>query len=351
MPADVVVLGYGMMTAVGLTAPETLASVRAGTARFIPSEMRDQRFERFTVAEVPQEGLPALAEKNSRQPLSAREAKMLRLATGPLAKAALSVPHVPAKLPLFLGLPETETRIPLDRARFAQLLAAQVACLDAVQSRAEFAGRAGGLAAIGSAVSAIGEGRMPFALAGGVDSFLDLYVLATLDMEGRIKSRIHLDGFIPGEAAAFVLLASRTAADGIGAKPLARISPAAQATEPGHLYSKEIYRGDGLAQAVTQLFAATPPSRPVAVVYSSMNGESHWGKEWSVAFIRNQKFISPGAKIFHPADSYGDVGAAAGPLLVALAADGIANGYRPEPALVYCSNDRAPRAALCIASL
>ena len=128
-------------------------------------------------------------------------------APGITAAAAKSARHAPPRLPCFVALPEPETKLPIDKARWLNLLSTQTGCIDSANSRAEYTGRAGGLAAIGAAATAIAEGRIPFALAGGVDSFLDLYVMATLDMEGRIKSDVHLDGFIPGEAGAFLLLA------------------------------------------------------------------------------------------------------------------------------------------------
>jgi len=177
---------------------------------------------------------------------------------------------------------------------------------------------------------------------------LDLYVLATLDMEQRIKSNTSWDAFIPGEGAAFLLLGSKAGADSLKAKPLATLSGVAHGTEAGHLYSTEPYRGEGLAQAVTELFKASAPPKPVSATYSSMNGESHWGKEYSIAYMRNSAKFDPAARLMHPADCYGDIGAAAGPMLAALAADGIAQGYRPGPALVCCSNDRAPRAAMMV---
>src|SRR5256885_16259929 len=96
-------------------------------------------------------------------------------------------------------------------------------------------------------------GRAKFMLAGGVDTYRDLYVLGTLDMEKRVKSGANLDGFIPGEGAAFLLLADRGAASGAGLTAWGTLSVVAQAMEPGHLYSEEPYRGDGLAQALQQL--------------------------------------------------------------------------------------------------
>jgi 3-oxoacyl-[acyl-carrier-protein] synthase I len=191
---------------------------------------------------------------------------------------------------------------------------------------------------------------MQFALAGGVDTLLDPYVINTLDRDGRIKSNTNLDGFIPGEGAAFVLLAARPAADNLAIKALAKVTPAVNTSEPGHLLSKEPYKGEGLTQAFKQLFAATPPPAPLAATWSGMNGESHWGKEWGIAAGRVSGQFAGGARIFHPADCYGDLGAAAGPALVALASHGIANGYRPAPALVYCSNDGAARSALIVSA-
>ena len=73
------------------------------------------------------------------------------------------------------------------------------------------------------AADAIRSGHAPFMLAGGIDTYRDLYVLGTLDMEQRVKSAANLDGFIPGEGAAFLLLESRRHR---GATPLAAVSVA-----------------------------------------------------------------------------------------------------------------------------
>ena len=91
---------------------------------------------------------------------------------------------------------------------------------DVARSAASYTGRAGGLVAIGRAADLIRTGAAPFALAGGVDTYRDLYVLGTLDMEKRVKSAVHLDGFIPGEGAGFVLLASESAAERAKLVPL-----------------------------------------------------------------------------------------------------------------------------------
>src|SRR4051812_39120303 len=141
MPAEVVLLSIGMMTAVGLTAAETLASVRASTTRFKPTDIRDKKFQPFTVAEVPGEGLPPLVEEVAKAPLSARENKLIPLAANPLAAAPTATPRLPQKFSLFLPLPDPETRLPIDKPRFLQLLARQASCIDLTQSKTEFVGR------------------------------------------------------------------------------------------------------------------------------------------------------------------------------------------------------------------
>jgi 3-oxoacyl-[acyl-carrier-protein] synthase I len=350
---SVVVVGVGMVTAVGLTAAETAASARAGTMRFEQSQFHDKQSVPFTLAQVPDDGLPELADAVSAAPgLTAREGRLLRLATPALRECVAPLGTSPRPhIPLCLALPETETRRPLDRAAFIGHLAAQTeSWIDPQRSDASHTGRAGGLRAIGQAAATIQAGQAELVLAGGIDTYRDSYVLAVLDAQQRVKSPANRDGFVPGEGAAFILLASVATAMARGLTSLARLSPSVSGFEPGHLYSQEPYRGDGLASTFTQLVMAGAVEAPVAEVYSSMNGESHWGKEWGVSFLRNRAAFRPDHGMHHPAESFGDTGAACGPILVGLAALGIKTGYRRTPALVYSSSDRGLRAATVVSA-
>ena len=354
MADDVVVIGVGMMTAVGLSAPETAASVRSGLARFRETSIHDHDFEPFTIAEVVADGLPGLARGVGVGPPrpTARELRMLRLATMPLREALTGLPKGAPAPGLLLSLPASTADRPLDPAAFLARLARQVdGAFDLRLSDASERGRAGGVSAVGRAVDAIGAGQASFVLAGGVDTYRDLYVLGTLDLEKRVKSSAHLDGFIPGEGAAFLLLASRAAAATAGVRPLGAVTSAATSMELGHLYSDEPYRGEGLAVAFTALAQTGVVTGPIQEVYSSMNGENHWAKEWGVGFIRNHGVFGPEHGMHHPADSYGDTGAACGPLMVGLAALGVSDGYRRSPCLVYGSSDDGPRAAVAVTAI
>ncbi len=347
---DVLILGVGMMTSVGLSAPETAASVRAGTMRLGEIPWCDKCFEPFVFAEVVEDGLPGRADELAEiKGLTAREDRMLRLGTMPLLECAEGIDPSRPLPPLVLALPETETAIPLAHEAFLERFALQTEkAFNVSGSTAGPRGRAGGLGAIARAAERVQEGAAPLALAGGIDTFRALYVLKTLEAEGRVKTPDNLDGFTPGEGAAFLLLGSREAAEAAGLTPLAAVSPVAEGFEEGHLYADEPYRGDGLAGTIETLLEQVELESPIREVYSSMNGESHWAREWGVAFIRNQQAFDPDHAMHHPADCYGDTGAACGPLMVGLAAIGLSQGYRQGPCLVYGSSDRGGRAALVV---
>ena len=353
MSESVVVVGIGMMTAVGLNAAETSASVRAGTMRFAETELRDKRFEPFTLATVPDDGLPPVMDALDGEGLTGRERRLLRLAALPLRECLAPLAQLGPipPLSLCLALPESETAKPIDRPLFLRRLAMQAGgAIDVQRSDATHAGRAGGVVAVGQAILTIQQEIAEFVVAGGIDSFRDLYVLGTLDAEQRVKSAVNLDGFIPGEGAAFLLLASARAAAARGLTPLARVSPAAVGFETGHLYGDDPYRGDGLAATFARLAASGALSPAAGEVYSSMNGENHWAKEWGVGYLRNRGAFLPVYRMHHPADSFGDTGAACGPLMIGLAALGIRGNYRRSPAVVYGSSDHGQRAALVVSA-
>jgi 3-oxoacyl-[acyl-carrier-protein] synthase-1 len=348
-PEGVVIVGLGMTTAVGLSAKETAASERAGTMRVGESPLYDRRYNPFTLALVPNDGLPKLARPLRRLPVTNRESRLLRLATQPLRECAGTLPRGGPRPPLLLVLPEPNPARPADPVGFLALLSRQVGdVFDATRSEAHCLGRAGGVLALGRAAEWIRADLAPFVLVGGVDTFRDLQVLASLDAEGRVKSEANLDGFIPGEGAGFLALTSRRAAAAWGLDVLAVLSPVAHGIEPGHLYSEQPYRGAGLAAAV-QAATATAQAGAVRTVYCTMNGESHWAKEWGVALLRSRPAFADDHVVHHPAEYFGDIGAAAGPVMIGLAALGIRGGYRGGPCLVYASSDRETRAAVIVA--
>lgn len=346
----VVIAGAGCVTPIGLSLPETAAAARARVARLQEIDWLDRRFQPFIAGVVPEGGLPELDPALAENPMQSREARMLRLAHAALAEALAALPGSAGPVPVLLGLPEQHTTLPIDARRFIDRLALQSGvALDLAASVAAPRGRAAGLMALRQARLRIESGA-PWVIVGGVDSLVDLYVLGTLDLQGRVRGETNGDGLTPGEGAAFLLLCDEATAQGAGLMPLATLADSAIGMEPGHLYADEPYLGEGLAGAVTTLFEQAPPSRPVATIYASFNGERYWAKEFGVARIRNAAHFDEAALMEHPAECFGDLGAAHGPALAALAAHALAGRYRRGPCLVYASSDYGDRAVALLES-
>jgi 3-oxoacyl-[acyl-carrier-protein] synthase I len=348
--ADVVIVAVGMVTPVGLTLAEVATAVRARTSRFTESPFHDRRSDPIIMAAVPEDALPALAPAIDAQPkVSSRERRMLRLAAQAFVQCAAGLPKSAGAVPVSIAVPAVAGSVGLDRRRFVDRLAIQTGIPIAIEvSDAQYAGRAGGLLALTHARDLLLRGAARYAIAGGVDSYRDAAVLGRLDAARRLKSSLNRDALIPGEGAALLLLTTRGQAAQDGLDPLATFSSAATAFEDGHLLSTAPYKADALAVAIGTLAARRELTSPVAEVYSSMTGEHHWGREWAVAFMRQRALFAPEHGFHHPADCYGDIGTAAGPAMVGLSALGQRKQYRRSPALVYCSSDDGPRAALFV---
>lgn len=340
------IVGAGLVTPIGLSLAESAPSARARVARLRAIDWLDRRFEPFIVGTVPDDGLPELNVALAGQPIQSRESRMLRMAHAAIADAMNALPALTAPPPLLLGLPEHHTAVPVVAERFLQRLALQSGpCVDLGASISAPRGRAAGLMALKQAERIIAGGQRPFVLVGGVDSLVDPYVLGNFDNSERVRGENVSDGFSPSEGAAFLLLADPDAARALSLTPLAILAAAATGQEPGHLYSEAPYLGEGLAAAVGEALEGADIPAPISTIYSSFNGERYWAREFGVARIRNAAAFADDAQMEHPAECFGDLGAAHGVALAALASHALAQGYRRGPALVYASSDHADRAA------
>jgi 3-oxoacyl-[acyl-carrier-protein] synthase-1 len=341
-PAEI--LGVGVFSPVGATAAQTAASLRAGISRTRSSPHFDRFGQALVMGFFDQDVLPGPCHELVLSGLGPRGKRLVQLAAPALGEALAGIP---SPVPLLLGLPEpTEAAPEALGVQWVELLAEQSGCaLDGGRSVPYFAGRAAGLLALEGALELVGGGGAELVVAGGVDSYFLGALIRALDQEGRLHTGELPDGFIPGEAAAFLLVGAPGAGRRLGRTPLARIAGIGTGREPGHLYSAEPYRGAGLAEAFAALFAAAPVTETVATVYAGLNGESFWAKEWGVAQIRSSARFSGSMRLEHPVDAMGDPGAALGPLMVAVAALGLSRGKLAGPCLVWCSSDREQRAA------
>jgi 3-oxoacyl-[acyl-carrier-protein] synthase-1 len=341
-----------MVTPVGLSARQTAASVRSGIGRLAESWVSDREGNPLVMGLADDQQLPELVESLADHRLGTRHERLIRLGGTALAEAlspSLSAPPA-APVPLLLGVaePRSEARETAGTELFEALAAQAAQPIDIARSKLFPHGRAAGLLALDHAMTMLDQRLAPLVLVGAVDSYLDVGLLEALDREGRLRSGEISDGFVPGEGAAFVLLAPSRSGRHQGQPALARIVGAAVACEPGHLYSREPYRGEGLSATFRALFDSVANEDGEATVgraFLGFNGESFWAKEWGVAQMRSSHHFADALRVVHPADCMGDPGAALGLVLVGLAALDLARGQVTGRCLVSCSSDGEERAA------
>ncbi|MBW2458575.1 MAG: hypothetical protein JRI68_29015 [Deltaproteobacteria bacterium] len=138
--------------------------------------------------------------------------RLLCLAAAALRQALPEPPEAgeaAEPIPLLLALP------PVGRpdddevaaARFAENLRGHTGLsLDVERSRTIRAGHASGARLLAHGQQLLSDGDVPAVLVGGADGYFHPELLRQLDDDERILGRGNTDGFLPGEAAAFVLL-------------------------------------------------------------------------------------------------------------------------------------------------
>ncbi len=331
-----------VLCAGGRGTEQAWATTRAGLSRIGNSHVLDKHLEPIQMGLVPEDALPPLPPDIESLGLPSRARRMLRLATPVLQAIAAEAgagPHT-----LFTGLPQLLAAEAPWLASFHKLLAQVSATpIDLATSRVVPLGRAAALMAFEAGLAALEQGA-PAVIVGGVDSFLDLKLLSELDAEGRILGPRVMDGFIPGEGAAFLVLKPSAQPAGDGTRPVLALG-AKSLPDPGHRYGTEPAKGEGLAKALDQLragLASKPP--PVNTTFAGFNGENFDAKMWGVARLRHTDFFTSTMSMEHPASSIGDTGAAAGAIMTALASAALSRGHRMGPALVWAASDREARA-------
>ena len=336
-----------VLCAIGRGTEQAWASARAGIARIGSSHVMDRDVEAISMGLVPEDALAQLTPEIDMLPLPPRARRILRLAAPSFGVVAKGLEQ-PVKV--FIGLPAlTNEEAPWLRHVPEYLKRMTEIDVDAADSVVVPHGRAAALMALERALEYLDAHRDGTVVVGGVDTFLDLQLLAGLDQEKRILGGQVMDGFIPGEGAAFYALHGPDSPDIRKAGARIVVTGAASMMDPGHRYGTEPAKGEGLAVAIQQLRDGLerPPS-PVRATFAGFNGESFDAKLWGVARLRHTDFFSPTVAIEHPADKFGDVGAAAGAILMAMASEALSQGTRTGPALVWAASDREPRACALV---
>lgn len=190
------------------------------------------------------------------------------------------------------------------------------------------------------------EERFPNVIIAGVDSLLQAPTLTEYEERERLLTSDNSNGFIPGEAAAAVLVQPpRDGQNGIVCTGLGfGQEKAAVETEDVPL------RADGLVTAIQD--ALTEAGCQLGTTdfrITDLSGEHYGFKEASLAMTRVMRELKEEYDIWHPSDCIGEVGAAIGPAMMTVLLAAMRKGYSPgNSVLAHMGNDDGARATMIL---
>jgi 3-oxoacyl-[acyl-carrier-protein] synthase I len=315
-PADALILGVGARTASGLTALQVTMSARAHKLAPRESHLVDRNGDAIATARLMSIGDDVVGID-----------RFLALGGPALTQAAF--PWVSAQrklgqekpLPVIVALPSASRPgfDPRLEQHFLRALEARSRVLvDHERSSVVTRCRGGGVLAFERALAELSRGAEAIVV-GGVDTYFDPDVLEHLDRELRLHGLETENGFIPGEGAGFVLLATRRPPSPL--HRYGRVLSAAVESEPHPYGSEEPTLAEGLTGALRRAIATSGlPERALGWALTDVVNERHRVDEWMFAAARNHLAFAPDAVHDQPLLKTGDLGAASAAVLVVMAA-------------------------------
>ena len=347
MAERVVIVALGACTPVGRDAWSSAAAVRAGISGFVRHPfMIDTAGEPMRAAIAPWIDIGVSGADR----LEALLFPALDQALEPLA----SRQGAPLNMAIALGLPSARPGLPEDIQR--QMLARMnKRYARYFSSAASFAaGHAAGLIATQAAVTKLAQGTLDACVVAGVDSYIEPLTLEWLEANDQLHSAGPLNnawGFIPGEAGAALLLMRESVAQAADLEVLAVVLGTGTAMEPKRIKTETVCTGEGLTQAFRAALAALPTGAKVSDIYCDMNGEPYRADEFGFTALRTKEHFDSASDFIAPADCWGDVAAAGGPLHVMLAVIAGAKGYaNGKVAFAWASAEGGERAGTLLAT-
>jgi 3-oxoacyl-[acyl-carrier-protein] synthase-1 len=339
---SVYVISVGASTAIGRTVPSSAAAVRAGITAFAEHPfMVDSEGEPMIVARA----CYLSDDTGGVERFLELALPAAREALAPLSKLAGRLPAIP----MVIGLPSERPGLPdaLDKQmeeRFQNMIekVCRVAGMEIIPS-----GHSAGLMALESGWRKIQNGGFEFCLIGGIDSYLEPETLEWLEECEQLHKSTNAWGFVPGEAAGFCLLSSQEVAERYDLSILSRVLTVATAREKNLIKTETVCIGQGLSEAVKQVLQALPsPSDKIDQTICDMNGETYRADEYAFTIARTSERFVDATDFLTPADCWGDVGAASGPLFGTLATAAGRKGYSKGPhTLLWTSSEGGDRSA------
>jgi 3-oxoacyl-[acyl-carrier-protein] synthase-1 len=168
-----------------------------------------------------------------------------------------------------------------------------------------------------------------------------------LDANRQLVGLVSRSGFVPGEGSGFLLLMNDRLRLRLGLSSLALVISAEIGRETKLIKTPDICLGEGLTATVRQA-ASKVHSRGESInsIICDINTERYRGEEWGFVCLRMPLFFDDPTGYLSPADCWGDVGAASGPLFAMLACEAASRGVATGPrTMIWASSEGGLRGA------
>ncbi len=341
MSNTVSIVGMGALTSIGLDAASTAAAVEAGISGFDDHPyMINQEGDPFVVAMVPTIKEDVFGTQ-----------RFADLAIPAIDEVLLVIEDRSidiTRIAIVFGLPEPRKGLPDDLpkqmiAKFKQIGREDSFIKDILVVSG---GHSAGLMALEKGRDLILDGSREFCIVGGVDSYIEPDTLDWIEDNEQLHTPTNAWGFIPGEAAGFCLICSEDTAEKYKFKVKAKLVSLATASEPNKIKTKTVCIGEGLTRAMRKSLEALPENCKIDYTICDQNGEAYRADEYGFTLTRlSEKFTDP-SDFLAPADCWGDVGAASGPLFINLVTAAAEYGYsKGSKTLIWTSSEGGKRAS------
>ncbi|MGC3998847.1 MAG: hypothetical protein QM767_15910 [Anaeromyxobacter sp.] len=362
------ITGIGLASSLGVDAVGACAAARAGITRVSEGDGAFVVLDREAFSVVPVAGMPVgklttgfaelgrwvrlgglgLGDLLRRHPLTPAElaetAVLLALPGDHLLTAAAAL-RKQRGAPAEPGGPTYQELVPYYRSELPAKLFRAVSRPAPAHAEVFFEDEPGFLRALVRARQLLEERRVRRCLVGGIDSLLERSWLDAAFELGLLKTATRPTGFMPGEAAAFLLLEGETEARRAERPVLARLEgiEGRPEAERGKVVGS---RGRALAELIGA--SLRQASRPCSGFYCNLNGDSGRAQEWGFALVRLPQEAHPAATLL-PTLSFGETRSAFGPLAACMAVRAFARKYAPSDSLlVWLASEAGGRGSFVV---
>jgi 3-oxoacyl-[acyl-carrier-protein] synthase-1 len=326
-----VIQSMGAFTSVGGDVPTTMAALVSEFQAFDDLPLNGPDGEPVTGASTP---LPP--------DLVGRD-RLVALGLFALQECAAGAPTRP-DVPLFVCAPDTESGADATSSLLEGVTADAAIGIERRQSRVFPGGRAGLIDALRTGREILASGRADAFYLLGVDSLVTGPRVRGLMDSGRILTSEQADGFVPGEGAVALRF---SVSRGNAAAVLAGLGSGREPAAPNERVS---LTGVGLHEAAQQAVAeAGIGGADLRGLVHDVSGAQRDFEDFLLARGRPPLDSAGLVRVFAPSFSVGEIGAAAGPLAIAMLAFFIDKGVLDGPGLCLLRSEGPTRGAVALA--